>query len=107
MTGTPFSRIAASPREGAWAPAYPGWCWIVFARCSVYLLSGLVETTEEKLVIAMFMTFIGLLFTGLSGGLGTGRCGVVLFCGVAYLFDNGMMNCGPGSESTLYRASTT
>ncbi|MGI9503424.1 MAG: TRAP transporter small permease subunit, partial [Geminicoccaceae bacterium] len=34
-----------------------------FALVAV-LLASLVETTEEKLVVAMFLTFIGLLFTG-------------------------------------------
>ena len=47
----------------------------VFAAVMV-ALTFLVETTEEKLVIAMFLTFIALLFTGypvawvLAGGRG-------------------------------------
>ncbi len=62
-------------------------------------LSFLVETTEEKLVIAMFISFIALLFTGypvawVLAGIG------VLFCGVAYLFDNDLM-LWTGLEGTL------
>ncbi|MCI5111315.1 MAG: TRAP transporter large permease subunit [Marivita sp.] len=47
----------------------------------------------------MFLTFIALLFTGFPVAwvlAGTG----VLYCGVAYLFDNGMMNW-TGLEETL------
>ncbi len=69
-----------------------------FALVAV-LLAGLVETTEEKLVVAMFLTFIGLLFTGFPVAwvlAGTG----VLYCGIAYLFDNGLMNW-TGLEETL------
>ncbi|MEO0823031.1 MAG: TRAP transporter large permease subunit, partial [Pseudomonadota bacterium] len=47
----------------------------------------------------MFLTFIGLLFTGFPVAwvlAGTG----VLYCGIAYLFDNGMMNW-TGLEETL------
>jgi tripartite ATP-independent transporter DctM subunit len=62
-------------------------------------LTFLVETTEEKLVIAMFLTFIGLLFTGypvawVLAGVGVG------FCGLAYLFDNDLM-AWTGLESTF------
>ena len=64
-----------------------------------FLLAGLVESTEEKLVIAMFMTFIGLLFTGFPVAWVLAGVGV-LYCGVAYLFDNGMMNW-TGLEETL------
>ncbi len=63
------------------------------------LLAGLVETTEEKLVVAMFMTFIGLLFTGFPVAWVLAGVGV-LYCGIAYLFDNGMMNW-TGLEETL------
>ncbi len=63
------------------------------------LLATLVETTEEKLVVAMFMTFIGLLFTGFPVAWVLAGVGV-LYCGVAYLFDNGMMNW-TGLEETL------
>lgn len=75
--------------------------FIVLLTFSVFafLLMGIVETTEEKLVIAMFMTFIGLLFTGFPVAwvlAGTG----VLYCGIAYLFDNGMMNW-TGLDDTL------
>nr|WP_233139811.1 TRAP transporter large permease subunit [Marivita geojedonensis] len=47
----------------------------------------------------MFLTFIALLFTGFPVAwvlAGTG----VLYCGIAYLFDNGMMNW-TGLEETL------
>ncbi|MEO1092677.1 MAG: TRAP transporter large permease subunit [Pseudomonadota bacterium] len=64
-----------------------------------YLLGGLVETTEEKLVIAMFLTFIGLLFTGFPVAWVLAGVGV-MYCGVAYVFDNGMMNW-TGLEETL------
>ncbi len=63
------------------------------------LLAGLVETTEEKLVVAMFMTFIGLLFTGFPVAWVLAGVGV-LYCGVAFLFDNAMMNW-TGLEETL------
>ena len=62
-------------------------------------LSFLVETTEEKLVITMFISFIALLFTGFPVAWTLAGVGV-LFCGVAYLFDNGMMNW-TGLEETL------
>jgi tripartite ATP-independent transporter DctM subunit len=62
-------------------------------------LTFVVEATEEKLVIAMFMTFIALLFTGypvawILAGVG------VAFCGLAYLCDNGSMNW-TGLDETL------
>ncbi len=63
------------------------------------LFSFLVESTEEKLVIAMFMTFIGLLFIGFPVAwvlAGTG----VFYCGIAFLFDNGMM-AWTGLDDTL------
>lgn len=62
-------------------------------------LTFLVETTEEKLVIAMFMTFIGLLFTGYPVAWTLAGVGVA-YCGLAYLFDNGAMNW-TGLEETL------
>ena len=43
----------------------------VFALIA-FALTFLVETTEEKLVVAMFLTFIALLFYRISGGLGVG-----------------------------------
>ncbi len=70
----------------------------IFAACTV-ALTFLVETTEEKLVIAMFLTFIALLFTGypvawVLAGVGVG------YCGLAYLFDNDLM-LWTGLESTF------
>ncbi len=62
-------------------------------------LAMLVETTEEKLVVAMFLTFIGLLFTGFPVAWVLAGVGV-LYCGVAFLFDNGHMNW-TGLEETL------
>jgi tripartite ATP-independent transporter DctM subunit len=62
-------------------------------------MTFLVETTEEKLVIAMFLTFIALLFTGYPVAwvlAGTG----VAYCGLAYLFDNDLM-LWTGLEGTL------
>ena len=71
---------------------------LVFAAVC-FALTFLVETTEEKLVIAMFLTFIALLFTGypvawVLAGVGVG------FCGLAFLFDNDLMSW-TGLESTL------
>lgn len=62
-------------------------------------LAALVGTTEEKLVVAMFMTFIGLLFTGFPVAWVLAGVGV-MYCGVAFLFDNGMMHW-TGLEETL------
>ena len=62
-------------------------------------LTFLVETTEEKLVIAMFMTFIALLFTGYPVAWTLAGVGVA-YCGLAYLFDNGAMHW-TGLEETL------
>lgn len=64
-----------------------------------FALTFLVETTEEKLVIAMFLTFIALLFSGypvawVLAGVGVG------YCGLAYLFDNDLM-LWTGLESTF------
>ncbi len=74
------------------------WTAIVFGVVT-FALSFLVESTEEKLVIAMFLTFIMLLFTGFPVAWTLAGVGV-LFCGLAYLFDNGMMNW-TGLEETL------
>lgn len=62
-------------------------------------LTFLVETTEEKLVIAMFMTFIALLFTGYPVAWTLAGVGVA-YCGLAYLFDTGAMNW-TGLEETF------
>lgn len=62
-------------------------------------LTFLVETTEEKLVIAMFLTFIALLFTGFPVAWTLAGVGIA-FCGLAYLFDNGTMHW-TGLEETL------
>ena len=74
-------------------------CALVSFAAVATALTFFVHTTEEKLVIAMFLTFIALLFTGFPVAwvlAGTG----VLYCGIAYLFDNGMMNW-TGLEETL------
>jgi len=62
-------------------------------------LTFVVETTEEKLVILMFLSFIGLLFTGFPVAWTLAGVGVA-FCGLAFLFDNGAMNW-TGLEETL------
>lgn len=62
-------------------------------------LTFLVDTTEEKLVIAMFMTFIALLFTGYPVAWTLAGVGVA-YCGLAYLFDNDLM-LWTGLESTF------
>ena len=62
-------------------------------------LTFLVETTEEKLVIAMFLTFIALLFTGYPVAWTLAGVGVA-YCGLAYLFDNGTMSW-TGLEDTF------
>ncbi|MGB0905577.1 MAG: TRAP transporter small permease subunit, partial [Mangrovicoccus sp.] len=61
------------------------WALLGFAVVA-YGLTFLVEYTEEKLVIAMFLTFIALLFTGFPVAWTLAGVGV-LFCGIAYLFD--------------------
>ncbi|MEX0302146.1 MAG: TRAP transporter large permease subunit [Leisingera sp.] len=74
--------------------------WALFGFAVVATaLTFLVETTEEKLVIAMFLTFIALLFTGFPVAWTLAGVGVA-YCGLAYLFDNGMMNW-TGLEETL------
>ncbi|MEM6934737.1 MAG: TRAP transporter large permease subunit, partial [Pseudomonadota bacterium] len=70
----------------------------IFAAVMV-ALSFLVETTEEKLVIAMFLSFIGLLFTGFPVAWVLAGVGVA-YCGLAYLFDNDLM-LWTGLESTF------
>ncbi|MBO9467918.1 TRAP transporter large permease subunit [Tropicibacter sp. R15_0] len=74
------------------------WAMIGFGVVAV-ALTFLVHTTEEKLVIAMFLTFIALLFTGFPVAWTLAGVGVA-YCGLAYLFDNGMMNW-TGLEETL------
>ncbi|NVK13194.1 MAG: TRAP transporter large permease subunit [Rhodobacteraceae bacterium] len=74
------------------------WALVGFAVVAT-ALTFLVETTEEKLVIAMFLTFIALLFTGFPVAWTLAGVGVA-YCGLAYLFDNGMMNW-TGLEETL------
>ncbi|MEM9341491.1 MAG: TRAP transporter large permease subunit [Pseudomonadota bacterium] len=69
-----------------------------FAAVTV-ALTFLVETTEEKLVIAMFLTFIALLFTGYPVAWVLAGVGVA-YCGLAYLFDNDLM-LWTGLESTF------
>jgi tripartite ATP-independent transporter DctM subunit len=70
----------------------------VFAAIMVSL-TFLVETTEEKLVIAMFLSFIALLFTGYPVAWVLAGVGVA-YCGLAYLFDNDLM-LWTGLESTF------
>lgn len=74
------------------------WALVCFAIVAT-ALTFLVHTTEEKLVIAMFLTFIALLFTGFPVAWTLAGVGVA-YCGLAYLFDNGMMNW-TGLEETL------
>ena len=70
----------------------------LFAAVTI-ALTFLVETTEEKLVIAMFLTFIALLFTGYPVAWVLAGVGVA-YCGLAYLFDNDLM-LWTGLESTF------
>jgi tripartite ATP-independent transporter DctM subunit len=74
------------------------WALVCFAVVAT-ALTFLVETTEEKLVIAMFLTFIALLFTGFPVAWTLAGVGVA-YCGLAYLFDNDLM-LWTGLESTL------
>lgn len=74
------------------------WALLAFTVVAT-ALTFLVHTTEEKLVIAMFLTFIALLFTGFPVAWTLAGVGVA-YCGLAYLFDNGMMNW-TGLEETL------
>ncbi len=71
---------------------------IVFAAL-IWGVSSFVEATEEKLVVAMFLSFIGLLFVGFPVAWVLAGVGVA-YCGVAYMFDNDMM-AWTGLESTL------
>ncbi|WP_306197040.1 TRAP transporter large permease subunit [Ruegeria discodermiae] len=74
--------------------------WALFGfAVAATALTFLVHSTEEKLVIVMFVTFIALLFTGFPVAWALAGVGVA-FCGLAYLFDNGMMNW-TGLEETL------
>ncbi|MGB7316612.1 MAG: TRAP transporter small permease subunit, partial [Planktotalea sp.] len=74
------------------------WALAAFALVTV-ALTFVVETTEEKLVIAMFLTFIALLFSGFPVAWTLAGVGVA-YCGIAFLFDNGLMNW-TGLEETL------
>ncbi|WP_336622808.1 TRAP transporter large permease subunit [Shimia thalassica] len=74
------------------------WALLCFAVVAT-ALTFLVETTEEKLVIAMFLTFIALLFTGFPVAWALAGVGVA-YCGLAYLFDNDLM-LWTGLESTF------
>ncbi len=64
-----------------------------------YGLSFLVETTEEMLVIWMFMSFIALLFTGFPVAWTLAGVGII-YCGLAYQFDMGNMEW-TGLEDTF------
>ena len=64
-----------------------------------YALTHLVETTEEKLVIAMFVSFVAILFTGFPVAWTLSGMGMV-YCGVAWAFDNDLM-LWTGLDSTL------
>ncbi|SCZ71174.1 TRAP transporter large permease subunit [Epibacterium ulvae] len=74
------------------------WALVGFAVVATGL-TFVVETTEEKLVIAMFLTFIALLFTGFPVAWTLAGVGVA-YCGLAYLFDNDLM-LWTGLESTF------
>jgi len=74
------------------------WALVAFAVVGT-ALTLLVETTEEKLVVTMFVTFVALLFTGYPVAWTLAGVGVA-FCGLAYLFDNGLM-AWTGLEDTL------
>ncbi|MEP3279477.1 MAG: TRAP transporter large permease subunit, partial [Stappiaceae bacterium] len=78
--------------------------WLVLVTLAGFavvatLLCMTVESTEEKLIIAMFFSFIALLFTGFP--VAWVLAGVSIpFCGLAYLFDNDYM-AWTGLESTF------
>ncbi|WP_345741887.1 TRAP transporter large permease subunit [Epibacterium ulvae] len=74
------------------------WALVGFAVVATGL-TFVVETTEEKLVIAMFLTFIALLFTGFPVAWTLAGVGVA-YCGLAYLFDNDLM-LWTGLDSTF------
>ncbi len=63
------------------------------------VLMPFVDSTEHKLVIAMFMSFIALLFVGFPVAWTLAGIGV-LFCGIAFLFDHGTF-AFLGGEETL------
>jgi len=88
---------AADDRKGAGLRLILG-SLTIFAIVTFGLMF-LVQSTEEKLVVAMFLTFIALLFTGFPVAWTLAGVGV-LFCGIAYLFDLGLMNW-TGLEQTL------
>lgn len=87
----------ASEREGAGLRRVFLVLAVFAAIC--FALTFLVETTEEKLVIAMFLSFIALLFTGYPVAWVLAGIGVA-YCGLAYLFDNDLM-LWTGLESTF------
>ncbi len=87
----------ASEREGAGLRRVLLVMAVFVAICVA--LTFLVETTEEKLVIAMFLSFIALLFSGFPVAWVLAGIGVA-FCGLAYLFDNDLM-LWTGLESTF------
>ncbi|MGR3513638.1 MAG: TRAP transporter large permease subunit [Paracoccaceae bacterium] len=64
-----------------------------------WALKFTVETTEEMMVMGMFMTFIGLLFTGFPVAWTLAGTGMI-FGTAAYLFDNDLM-LWTGLESTF------
>ena len=64
-----------------------------------FALTRLVETPEEVLVVWMFMSFVGLLFTGFPVAWVLAGIGVA-FCAIAYLADNGML-LWTGLDETL------
>ncbi|WP_338550875.1 TRAP transporter large permease subunit [Roseovarius phycicola] len=64
-----------------------------------WVLKFTVETTEEMMVMGMFMTFIGLLFTGFPVAWTLAGTGMI-FGLAAYLFDNDLM-LWTGLESTF------
>ncbi|MGH1419131.1 MAG: TRAP transporter large permease subunit [Hyphomicrobiaceae bacterium] len=74
---------------------------VVFVTFIVALLvfTPMVETTEHKLVIAMFLSFIALLFLGFPVAWTLAGIGVI-FCWLAYLFDSGAM-AWTGLDQTL------
>ncbi len=64
-----------------------------------FTLMRLVEAPEEKLVIAMFLSFVALLFTGIPVAWVLSGVGV-LYCGIAYLGDNDIL-LWTGMEATF------
>ncbi|MFV1592220.1 TRAP transporter large permease subunit [Phaeobacter sp. JH20_36] len=74
------------------------WMMVGFAIVT-FTLMQLVEAPEEKLVIAMFMSFVGVLFTGIPVAWVLSGIGV-LYCGIAYLGDNDML-LWTGMEATF------